>query len=119
MTVSTHAELLHIDERRGQALRDEWLPGPAGESLAGQFKALGEPTRLGLALALRGTSELCVCDLSWIAQRPQNLTSHHMQILRSHGIVTGRKEGKMTMYQLTAQGVALLDAVVDRQAPQK
>lgn len=117
MSNSGQGELLHIDERRGRALRDEWLAGPLAESLAGQFKALGEPTRLGLALALRRTGELCVCDLSWIAQRPQNLTSHHMQILKVHGIVSGRKDGKMTMYELTAQGVALLDTVVGRREP--
>jgi len=113
-----HGALLHLAERRGRVLRDEWLGGSAAESLAGQFKALGEPTRLGLALALRRAGELCVCDLSWIAQRPQNLTSHHMQILKVHGIVTGRKEGKMTMYELTAQGAALLDAVVGQQGTQ-
>lgn len=107
-----HGELLHIDERQGRTLRDGRLPLPAAERLAGQFKALGDPTRLDLALALRATDELCVCDLSWIAQRAQSLTSHHMKVLKTEGIVSARKEGKMTMYQLTPEGRQMVETAV-------
>jgi DNA-binding transcriptional ArsR family regulator len=50
-----------------------------------------------------------VCDLSWIAQRPQNLTSHHMKVLKGAGVVSARKEGKMTLYRLTPDGARLTD----------
>jgi ArsR family transcriptional regulator, lead/cadmium/zinc/bismuth-responsive transcriptional repressor len=106
---SVHGELLHIDEREGLALRRARLAPGAADTLAGRFRALGDPTRLGLALALRGGNELCVCDLSWIAQRAQNLVSHHMRILKAAGIVSSRKEGKMTMYSLTAPGSDLVE----------
>jgi DNA-binding transcriptional ArsR family regulator len=105
-----HGELLHIDERTGSALRRARLEPRTAEALAAGFHALGDPTRLGLALALRGGNELCVCDLSWIAQRAQNLVSHHMRILRTAGIVASRKEGKMTMYSLTAPGSDLVES---------
>ena len=106
---SVHGDLLHIDEREGLALRRARLGPGAADTLAGRFRALGDPTRLGLALALRGGNELCVCDLSWIARRAQNLVSHHMRILRAAGIVSSRKEGKMTMYSLTAAGGDLVE----------
>jgi DNA-binding transcriptional ArsR family regulator len=104
-----HGELLHIDEREGRRLRDARPDERAAETLAGRYKALGDPTRLGLAVALGSAEELCVCDLSWIVQRPQNLVSHHMKVLKNEGIASARRDGRMTMYSLTAAGRELLD----------
>lgn len=110
-----HGELLHIDERAASALRRQRLDGHAAEVLAERYRALSDLLRLSLALSLDPDRELCVCDLSWIAQRPQNLTSHHMKVLKGAGIVSARKQGKMTMYRLTDQGRMLLDgAAPDR-----
>src|SRR5271166_5060409 len=99
-----HGDLLHLDEQQGLALRVARLDAGSAELLAGRFRALSDPMRLALALALRDGRELCVCDLSWIAERPQNLTSHHMKVLKGAGIVAARKLGKMTMYRLTEEG---------------
>jgi DNA-binding transcriptional ArsR family regulator len=103
-----HGELLHIDAREGRRLRAARPDERTAEALAGRYKALGDPTRLGLALALVDASELCVCDLSWIAQRPQNLVSHHMKVLKREGIAGARRDGRMTMYSLTPAGRELL-----------
>jgi DNA-binding transcriptional ArsR family regulator len=112
---AAYGELLHIDERQGSALRRARLDAEAAELLAGRFRALSDPLRLGLALALRDHTELCVCDLSWIAERPQNLTSHHMKLLKAAGVVSARKQGKMTMYRLTETGREIVaSAVGDR-----
>jgi DNA-binding transcriptional ArsR family regulator len=73
---------------------------------------LADPTRLSLAAALADAEELCVCDLAWIADRSQNLVSHHLRTLRSHGLVESRRAGKMVMYSLTTEGRTLLDAVL-------
>jgi ArsR family transcriptional regulator, lead/cadmium/zinc/bismuth-responsive transcriptional repressor len=110
--MTNHGELLHLDEREGQALRRAKPNTEAAERMAGRFGALSDPTRLGLALALRDGRELCVCDLSWIAERPQNLTSHHLKVLRTQGIVAARRDGKMTMYRLTPGGRRLLGAAL-------
>jgi ArsR family transcriptional regulator, lead/cadmium/zinc/bismuth-responsive transcriptional repressor len=112
MSVS-HGELLHIDERRARELRAQRLDADEAARLAARLRALGDPTRLGLALALRDGRELCVCDLSWISERPQNLVSHHMKTLRGEEIVSARKEGKMTMYRLTSEGRRLLAMAID------
>jgi DNA-binding transcriptional ArsR family regulator len=79
---------------------------------AGRARALADPTRLSLAAALLEAGELCVCDLAWIAERSQNLVSHHLQVLRSGGVVRSRRVGKMVMYELTDDGRALLTAVL-------
>jgi DNA-binding transcriptional ArsR family regulator len=70
------------------------------------------PTRLTLAAALRDGDELCVCDLSWVAERAENLVSHHVRALRTAGLVRSRRDGKMVMYALTERGRALVDAVL-------
>ena len=64
-----------------------------------------------LAAALADADELCVCDLSWVAERAQNLVSHHVRVLRDAGLVRSRREGKMVMYALTDEGRVLLAAV--------
>jgi ArsR family transcriptional regulator, lead/cadmium/zinc/bismuth-responsive transcriptional repressor len=115
--IERHGELLHMDERSGSALRRARLGTDAAELLAERYRALSDPLRLSLALALDPDRELCVCDLSWIVERPQNLTSHHMKVLKGAGIVSARKQGKMTMYSLTQQGRRLIDSTAVSGAP--
>lgn len=105
--MSEYGELLHIEKPIAAQLRAERLTQGTVERVARAMKALSEPTRLNLALSLRDRQELCVCDLSWVAERAQNLVSHHMKVLRQEGLVTARKDGKMTMYALTPVGVML------------
>ena len=107
-----HCDLLCLDLETAEQLRGERLGPPIAVAAAGRAAALGDPTRLTLASALAGADELCVCDLSWIAERSQNLVSHHMRTLRSQGIVRSRREGKMVMYSLTGEGRALLSTLL-------
>ncbi len=53
-----------------------------------------------------------MCDLAWISGRVQNLVSHHLRLLRSHGLVRSRRDGKLVMYSLTNEGRSLLGAVL-------
>ena len=88
----------------------------AARVAAERARALSDPTRLVLAAALGEGGELCVCDLAWISARAQNLVSHHLRLLRSHGIVASRRDGKLVMYSLTEAGRALLSAVMGERA---
>ncbi len=105
-------DLICIDAPRAEAIRERLLDGEAARDAAERAKALSDPTRLTLAEALREGEELCVCDLSWIVGRSQNLVSHHLGMLRSRGLVRPRKDGKMVMYSLTPIGRSLLGVVV-------
>jgi DNA-binding transcriptional ArsR family regulator len=106
-------DLLCLDLPRAEELRRARLSARAAEDRAAAAKALGDPTRLTLAAALRDGGELCVCDLSWVVERAENLVSHHARALRTAGLVRSRRDGKMVMYALTERGRALVEAVLE------
>jgi ArsR family transcriptional regulator, lead/cadmium/zinc/bismuth-responsive transcriptional repressor len=105
-------DLLCLDAPRAESIRGALLDVDAAREAAERARALSDPTRLVLAAALREGGELCVCDLAWISERAQNLVSHHLRVLRSHALVTSRRNGKMVMYSLTETGSSLLSAVL-------
>jgi ArsR family transcriptional regulator, lead/cadmium/zinc/bismuth-responsive transcriptional repressor len=105
-------DLICIDAPRAEAIRAKLLREGEALAAAERAKALSDPTCLTLAEALSEGGELCVCDLSWIVGRSQNLVSHHLGALRSRDLVRSRRDGKMVMYSLTEAGASLLTAVV-------
>jgi DNA-binding transcriptional ArsR family regulator len=105
-------ELLCLDLDVAESLRKERITLEAAAHAAARARALADPTRLMLATALGHVEELCVCDLAWIAERSQNLVSHHLRALRAAGLVASRRDGKMVMYSLTDRGAALLETVL-------
>jgi ArsR family transcriptional regulator, lead/cadmium/zinc/bismuth-responsive transcriptional repressor len=106
-------DLLCIDAPKAEAIRERLLGERAAQEASDRARALSDPTRLTLAAALREGEELCVCDVSWIAGRSQNLVSHHLRALRDRGLVRSRRDGKLVMYSLTSVGRSLLDAVLE------
>jgi DNA-binding transcriptional ArsR family regulator len=102
-------DLLCLDLPRAESIR-QGLDGAAAAAAAAQAKALGDPTRLTIAMALREGGELCVCDLGWITMRAENLVGHHLRALRTAGLADSRRDGKIVFYALTATGQRLVDA---------
>ncbi len=102
-------ELLCLDLPRAEQIRKRLDPNLAREAAA-HARALADPTRLSIALALRDGEELCVCDLAWIVARAENLVGHHLRALRDAGLATSRREGKIVFYALTTRGRELIDA---------
>ena len=105
-------DLLCLDLPRAEAVRRARPDDDALRAAADRAGALGDPTRLQVAVALREGGELCVCDLAWVCERSDKLVSHHARALRAAGLVSSRREGKMVMYSLTPTGRALLEAVI-------
>ena len=64
------------------------------------FRALADKTRLRI-LSLLLPGELCVCDLVEALGCPQPTASRHLAYLRKVGLVSARKEGVWSYYQLT------------------
>jgi len=112
VTARDTCELLCLDLPRAEAVRASRPDSDTLWAAAERAKALGDPTRLQVALALREGGELCVCDLAWICERSDKLVSHHARALRAAGLVSSRRDGKMVMYGLTETGAALLEAVL-------
>jgi ArsR family transcriptional regulator, lead/cadmium/zinc/bismuth-responsive transcriptional repressor len=113
MAVEDRCDLLCLDLERAEAIRRSRLSSVSAGKGAERARALSDPTRLMLAAALEPVDELCVCDLAWIAERSQNLVSHHLRALRASGLVDSRREGKMVLSALTSPGRALLASVLD------
>ena len=104
-------DLLCLDLPKAEAIRAARLSERQARAFAQGFRALGDPTRLTIALALRAGGELCVCDLAWISERAENLVSHHLRALRTAGLAGCRRDGKMALYSLTERGDVLLDTL--------
>ena len=63
------------------------------------LKAVADPTRLRLLSAL-ASGELCVCDLSVLAETSESAVSHQLRLLRDLSLVASRKEGRVVYYRL-------------------
>lgn len=110
-------DLLCLDLEKAERLRADRLEARSAQALADRAKALGDPTRLTIAAALADGGELCVCDLAWVTERAENLVSHHLRTLRTAGLVTSRRDGRIVFYELTPEGHVLLAATLVRTAP--
>ncbi|AEA26535.1 regulatory protein ArsR [Pseudonocardia dioxanivorans CB1190] len=110
-------ELLCLDLPHAERIRAA-VPGVDDvESAAGHARAMGEPTRLRIAMALLVGDELCVCDMAWVVGASQALVSHHLRQLRTAGLVASRKDGRMVMYRLTDRGRLLVSVLLDVEDP--
>ena len=79
-------------------------------SLAEQFKALGDETRLGLMMAVAASdgAEACVCDLTPDTGLAQSTVSHHLKLLVDSGLLERTQRGKWAYYSLTPAAKKLL-----------
>lgn len=116
MSAADRCDLLCLDLDLAERLRAQRLPIGDAERAAVRAKALGDPTRFAVAAVLLDADELCVCDLSWILERAENLVSHHLRQLRSADLVRSRRDGKMVMYSLTESGRSLLTVAMEKKA---
>ena len=116
MTDRDRCDLLCLDLPKAESLRRDRPSDDVLATAAATAQALGDPTRLSLAIALAQGGELCVCDLAWVSERSEKLVSHHVRALRAAGLARSRREGKMVMYELTGAGRALVEAIVSSAA---
>lgn len=111
--------LLCLDLPRAEAMRAALPDAARLEQLALAGKALGDPTRLAVAHALRTGGRACVCDLGWVLGRPEKLVSHHVRQLKSAGLARSERDGRMVLYELTERGTQLVDALAGATATQE
>ncbi len=69
------------------------------------LRALGEPNRLRLFLALRD-KERCVRDLVDTEALPQPLVSHHLRVLADAGLVQARRSEGFSLYAVSPDGMS-------------
>ena len=91
----------------------ETLRGPKPPELVGAFRALGDPTRLGIlqlvARRPRSTQELAAL----VGLSPAG-TSKHLRALASAGLLTTHREGYYVVYELAAERLRALGGDLGR-----
>ncbi len=97
--------VVHL-ERVAKA-RDEAISRREAERLALTYKALGDPTRLRMLMALAG-GEMCVCDLAAFLGLTESAISHHLRRLKDLALVKSRREGQVLYYSLDDEHVSEL-----------
>lgn len=77
------------------------MPATKVDDLAVVLRALADPTRLQMVLALRGSeAPVCICDFTAAFDLSQPTLSHHMAKLREAGLVEAERNGIWTYYRL-------------------
>ena len=69
------------------------------EKLAELFKAMSDPTRLKIIIALLN-GEMCVIHIAETVEMSQSAVSHQLRNLKSLHIVKNRRDGKSMVYSL-------------------
>lgn len=68
------------------------------------LKIISEENRLKILCLLR-EKEKCVCDIWQYLDLAQNLTSHHLKVLKDFGLVSSRQEGLKVIYSINKKVV--------------
>ncbi len=84
---------------RVKKARDNAPPKKELEKLSNTFKALGDPTRLKIVMAL-SDEEMCVCDIAAYTGVSDSAVSHQLRRLKDLSIVKNRRAGQILYYSL-------------------
>lgn len=77
------------------------LPSPDDAiRLTGVLSLMADPVRLRILYALDLTDELCVGDLSLALGANEDQVTYALRLLRTAGLVIGRKEGRVVFNRL-------------------
>ncbi|WP_067568691.1 ArsR/SmtB family transcription factor [Nocardia acidivorans] len=92
----------------------ESLDADTAITLAGAFKALGDPVRLRLLslIAAGGGDDVCVCELTPAFDLSQPTISHHLKVLREAGLLTSERRGTWVYYRVIPAALQRLSDVL-------
>ncbi len=99
-----------IHEDRLEVARQHLLDYTELDSMSDLFKAMADPGRLKILLALAG-QEMCVCDLAALLGVSESAASHQIRILRTMNLVKNRRDGQVLYYRLVDDHVTQLAKV--------
>jgi len=67
---------------------------------AERFSVLADPSRLTLLVCIHYARQISVSDLAVAAGMTDTAVSQALRLLRAHGLVTGRRTGRVVRYSL-------------------
>lgn len=97
-----------VDDQRVAATRPLVVNAQEAAGIADVFDLLSDPSRVRVLFALLGSGELCVCDLAEMVDMSPSALSHALRLLRTAGVVTNRRDGRMMRYRLADSHIRLL-----------
>jgi DNA-binding transcriptional ArsR family regulator len=103
-----HCDVVVVDPERVRSVRARLVPAATAERMAAVFKVLADPSRCRLVAAIIEAGELCVCDLAATVEMSESNVSHHLRVLRAHGLVRARRDGRMVFYSPDDAHIRLL-----------
>jgi DNA-binding transcriptional ArsR family regulator len=96
----THAH--PIDRERVEHARGRLPSLDDATRLTGLLSLIADPTRLRILYALDVSEELCVGDLALALGANEDQVTYALRLLRTAGLVVGRKEGRVVFNRLAA-----------------
>ena len=95
MDALDRCDVLVVNPERVRAVRERLVTAAEAEQMAAVFKVLADPSRCRLVAAIIEAGELCVCDLAATVEMSESNVSHHLRVLRSHGLVRARRDEEL------------------------
>ena len=89
-----------VDAERVAAARRRLISADDAGRLASLLGLLADPVRARILYALDTVEELCVGDLALALEASEDSVGYGLRILRTAGMVTGRKAGRAVFYRL-------------------
>jgi ArsR family transcriptional regulator len=75
------------------------------------FHALSDETRLDI-IGMLESGERCVCELQDTLDAAQSRLSFHLRVLKDAGIVTDRREGRWSYYELNRDAFGEVEMIL-------
>lgn len=97
-----------VNDERVAATRPLVVSAGEASGIADVFGLLSDPSRVRVLFALLEAGEMCVCDLAEMVEMSPSALSHALRLLRTAGVVTNRRDGRMVRYRLADSHVRLL-----------
>ena len=91
-----------IDPKRVAHARARGLSADDAERLTSLLSLIADPVRARILYALDEVEELCVGDLALALGSTNDAVSYALRLLRTAGLVTTRKAGRVVYYRLAA-----------------
>lgn len=89
-----------VDPARVAAARQELISEADARRLAELLGLVADPVRSRVLLALGSVESLCVGDLAMALEVSEDAVSYGLKLLRTAGLVSFRKEGRVVFYRL-------------------
>ena len=77
------------------------------------LRIINEENRLKILCLLR-KDEQCVCEIWECLKLPQNLTSHHLKVLKDFGLISSEKRGLKVFYSLNRNVINKYSKLLNR-----